>query len=366
MSFSDPHETDRVTHGGLDYAELRELGLNPDAVLDFSVNVNPFGPSPRVRETLAWVDIARYPDREALALREALAEYHGLELNQIIVGNGAAELIWLAGLAFVHRGDPALILEPTFGEYARVVNLRRGVLHRWRARPAADFAWDPKAIDQALARLRPRVCFLCNPNNPTGQVVSQAHLAHWADAHPRTLFVVDEAYLPFVPDTPSAINLARPNILVLRSMTKNYALAGLRLGYALGPRPLIEALARFRPPWSVNAFAQAAGLAALADEAHRQRTLTVLRRECAMFRLQLKRLGLTPLPSATHFFLIEVGDGAAFRRRLLPKGILVRDAASFGLPAYVRLATRRPEENQRLLQALTTFEHASKTPRNNV
>jgi histidinol-phosphate/aromatic aminotransferase/cobyric acid decarboxylase-like protein len=137
-------------------------------------------------------------------------------------------------------------------------------------------------------------------------------------------------------------------------MTKDYALAGLRLGYAVGHVLIIAALSRVRPAWNVNALAQAAGLAALGDEVHRQQSLQALAQAREELVTGLAKLGLPPLPSATHFFLVRVGDGAAFRQALLRQGILVRDCASFGLPAYVRIATRRPEENARLLEAIRT------------
>ena len=346
-------------HGAIDHAELRALGLDPARVLDFSANINPYGPSPRVREALAAVDVARYPDRHALDLRDALAAHHALEPDHILVGNGTAELIWLVALAFLRPGDTALVLGPTFGEYARAARIARGRVVEWRARPEDHFAYRPDEIAAVLSTTAPRLCFLCSPNNPTGQICPPDALAAWADAHPNTLFVVDEAYINFVPDLESALALKRENILVLRSMTKDYALAGLRLGYAVGPRPLVDALRRVQPPWSVNAAAQAAGLAALSDPDHLRTTVAATLAEKDIFVRRLRDLGLNVLPSRTHFFLVEVGDAKAFRSTLLTRGILVRDCTSFGLPSYVRLSTRRPEENQSLisnLQSLSSLE----------
>ncbi len=341
-----------VIHGAPDYAELRALGLNVDDIIDFSVNSNPYGPSSQVHDAIARTVIDRYPDRESLALREALAIHHAVDMGYIVVGNGTAELIWLVSAAFVHPGDRALVLEPTFGEYARAVVLMGGEVVHWRASEADAFAFRTAEIAQIVTQVRPRLCFLCNPNNPTGQSLPREALTRWADTHPSTLFVVDEAYIDFVPAMESAIHLNRPNVLVLRSMTKDYALAGLRLGYAIGHPQVVDALVRVRPPWNVNALAQAAGLAALEDQEHLQRTLAALRRERDAFLSSLCDLGLDILPSETHFFLLRVGDAAAFRRRLLAHGILVRDATSFGLPAHVRIATRRPEANQRLVAVL--------------
>ena len=341
-----------VTHGALDFAELERLGLSPDDVLDFSANSNPFGPSPLVREALAKVPLDRYPDRESLALRRALAEKLALAPEQILVGNGSAELIQLAAQAFLRPGDSALVLGPTFGEYARAAQLTGADVHPMAASPKDGFAFDADAILVKLAE-HPRVVFICNPNNPTGQCLPEGMLHQWAAAHPETLFVVDEAYLPFVPGMESALACNANNILVLRSMTKDHALAGLRLGYAVGPADLIAVLTRQRPPWNVNALAQAAGLAALQDEAHLAETLTQLRREKDLLVQGLQSLGYTPVPSQTPFFLLPVGNGAAFRSALLARGgILVRDCASFGLPQHIRIAPRRPKENLRFLEEI--------------
>jgi histidinol-phosphate/aromatic aminotransferase/cobyric acid decarboxylase-like protein len=141
-------------------------------------------------------------------------------------------------------------------------------------------------------------------------------------------------------------------VLVLRSMTKDYALAGLRLGYAVGPPRVVDALARVRSPWNVNALAQAAGLAALRDQGHLRETLDALQAAGAQLVTGLRQRGWDPLPSTVHFFLIDVGDGGRLWARLLREGVLVRDCASFGLPSYVRIAARRPEENARLLAAM--------------
>lgn len=338
-------------HGALDYGELECLGLSPDEVLDFSANVNPYGSSPQVRDAISHVSLDRYPDREALALRRALAERLGRAPSQIAVGNGATELIWAIALAFVRSGDRIFIVGPAFGEYRRAASLMGGEVIEWRACPEDGFAV-PHAITHILRQMEPRLLFVCNPNNPTGILLSPDAISEWARSLPQTLLVVDEAYIAFACGAHSAVTLLEENVLVLRSMTKDYALAGLRLGYAVGSQGVIEALGRALPPWNVNVLAQAAGLAALGDEEHIRRSLVRLAQDKEALRQGLHDLGWNPLPSATQFFLVEVGDGAAWRRELLRRKILVRDCASFGLPAYVRLATRRAEENARLLAAL--------------
>lgn len=345
-----------VTHGAADPAELEAWGLDPEEVVDFSVNDNPYGPSPAVTRALASVPAHRYPDREARALRRALSARLGVGPERIVAGNGASELLWLVALGYIRSRDTVMIVGPTFGEYERVARLMGARVQFWRARAETGFAVDPDGVAAVLDTVRPAVVFLCTPNNPTGTLVPTDVIARWARAHPACLFVVDESYFEFaayrLAGLRSAIELDLDNILVIRSLTKLYGLAGLRLGYAVAPPQVVAVLHRVAPPWHVNAVAQAAGVAALTDEAHVGRSLARVWDACDKFRRGLETLGLTPLPSATHFFLLDVGDGAAWRRRLLRYGLVVRDCASFGLPQYIRLATRREEENERLLATL--------------
>lgn len=344
--------TPPIPHGAIDYTEMERLGLDPDAVLDFSQNSNPFGPSPAVQQAAQALDLARYPDCECKALRRRLADYLQTASASILVGNGASEILWLAAFTLLRRGDPVLIIGPTYGEYARVAALMGATVHEWRAEEREAFAPEPAAIEPLIQQRLPAAVFMCNPNNPTGRFLPVEFIHVWAKRWPQTLFIVDESYLAFLAAPASAYTPALPNLLIVRSLTKEYALAGVRLGYALAAPPLIEAMHRVQPPWSVNALAQAAGVAALADQTHLRQTLDALRQAKEAFVAGLQRIGLQPLASETHFMLVHVGDGAALRRRLLLQGMLVRDCASFGLPAYVRLATRRPEENLRLLNTL--------------
>jgi histidinol-phosphate aminotransferase len=331
---------------------LEQAGLNPDDVLDFSVNSNPFGPSPRVRAAIEKVPLDRYPDRECLNIRRTLAGTLGISTTQIVIGNGTAELIWLAAFAFLKAGDNVLIIGPTFGEYERSVRLMSANPVSLNALSLSGFAVDISAVSQMLNTAKFQAVFLCNPNNPTGQILPPDAIEAWVHDHPQTLFIVDEAYLAFVPDHRSMVLTPLSNVLVLRSMTKDYALAGLRLGYANGDEHIIQALATVRPAWNVNSLAQAAGLAALADEDYYQATLALLQEERDFLLRGLVALGYQPIPSKTHFFLLPVKDAAGFRQTLLTHGILVRDCTSFGLPEHIRISTRTREQNQRLLNCL--------------
>ncbi len=343
-------------HGALDYVELERLGLDPETILDFSVNSNPYGPAPGIKQALLTVPLDRYPDRESLALRRALGSRLDVSPAQIMIGNGTAELLWLTAFAFLQPGERALVLGPTFGEYTRLAELMGAQVKTLVAQAAHNFTFTVDEVARCLTDWQPRLLFLCTPNNPTGFVYPLEMVATWLQAHPETLFVIDEAYLAFAPGLVSTLTLQADNLLLLRSMTKDYALAGLRLGYAVSHnQAIIEALTRTRPAWNVNALAQVAGVAALSDETHQRQTLAALEQAKIGLVTGLRRLGLAPVPSATHYFLLPVGQGNRFRQALLKHNLLVRDCASFNLPTYVRLAARRPAENEKLLTAIQTL-----------
>jgi len=346
-------------HGGPDYAELAALGLSPEGMIDFSANTNPYGPSLQVRAALAEVPLDRYPDAQAIALRERLAQVHGLTPDHIIVGNGTTELIWLLGMAYLQHGDPIVIIGPTFGEYRAAVEVMGARVSEYRAPAEADFRPDMAAIEALIKRRHPRLTFLCNPNNPTGIYLAQEAVEALAAACGEGLLVVDEAYRAFVAEPwPSELLIEKDNVVLLRSMTKDHALAGLRLGYALASPEVVATLKQVQPSWSVNAAAQAAGLAALSDEKHLRETLPQIAEAKAYLVRELTHMGLRVVPSAANFLLVEVGDGQSLRRKLLPYGLIIRDCASFGLPEYVRIAVRRMEECHRLIETLRQLREA--------
>lgn len=338
-------------HGGIDAAELERLGMSPDRVLDFSANLNPFGPSPTVGAALRDVPIDRYPDRSCRRLRQALARHLDVGEESILVGNGSAELIWLAAIAFLSPGDKVAVLGPAFGEYQRAARRMGAAVTVYRASPEEGFRPPLGAFAEGLVQEQPNLAILASPNNPTGQLVSLADVFTLAERHPRTLFVLDEAYADFVA-RPRLGRKPPANVIRLRSLTKAHGLAGLRLGYALGAAEILDALRAVQPPWSVNAFAQAAGVTALEDVGHLHDCLVRLESAKAQLIEQLQAAGFAPVPSAVPFFLVPVGDAARCRLALLRRGVLVRDCTSFGLSEYIRVSTRSPEENARLVAAL--------------
>jgi histidinol-phosphate/aromatic aminotransferase/cobyric acid decarboxylase-like protein len=360
-------------HGGPDYGELSSLGLRPEDVLDFSASTNAFGPPPGVLAALAACDVTRYPDRGASPLAGALAARDGVPADRVLAGNGAAGLIWALALAWLRPGDAAFVVGPTFGEYAVASRLARAEVlvlsavegGEWRYVPARPgFAKRARGTSQvpgtwklagAITAARPRLIWLCNPNNPTGAYLSAAEIAALLPAAPDALWVLDEAYRPFVADPwPSVPLIERGNVALLRSLTKDCALPGVRLGYLLAGPDVVARVAAAQPPWSVSAAAIACGLAALDDGGHVARTTAALRGEAIRLAGRLAGQGWRVLPSATHFMLIEVGDAAAVRAALLREHrIQVRNCASFGLPGFIRVAARLPEENDRLIEAMS-------------
>ncbi|MEW5762219.1 MAG: histidinol-phosphate transaminase [Bacillota bacterium] len=345
-------QVERCLHGGVNRAEVRRHGLDPAAVLDFSSNINPLGPPFDVARLLE-VDLAAYPDPAAEELRGLLAARHRVDVGQVFLGNGTAEIIRLLALAYLERGDRMLVMAPTFGEYACAARIAGAEVISCFADEDRAFAPDLDAMAELIRRCRPRMVFLCNPNNPTGYYLGATDFAALLQ-QASGLIVLDEAYVNFVEGAwPSERYLAAGNLMVLRSMTKDYALAGLRLGYALGPREVVRVLERVAPPWNVNAFAQRAGVLALqSDGDYLARMRSAVRQSIAYLRNGLRQRGFSPLKTRANFFLLPVGNAAVYRERLLERGILVRDCASFGLPAYIRIAARPLNECHALLEAL--------------
>jgi len=287
-----------------------------------------------------------------VALRRLLSRRLNMHPNRILVGNGTSELIQMVCFAYLERGDRVLALAHSFGEYQRAASLMGARYIEFNTSVEEAFEVDAAGLKKTLSEQAPKIFFLCNPNNPTGSMLPAAVIHDLLREFPQTLFVVDEAYMAFADTDESIISGRGENLLVMRSVTKDHALAGLRLGYAVGSTDVIEAMQRVRPAWNVNAMAQAAGLAAIEDEAYLQQTLDKLRTANQEFRKQLTGLGAELVPSSVHYFLMKVGNAAGCRSELLKERIQVRDCFSFDLPAFIRIATKLPDENARLVAVL--------------
>ena len=344
---------DDCVHGGPDFQELRSRGLRPEDVVDFSVSTNPFSYPPEVKEALSSVVIDRYPDSESTELREHLSVAKGIPMANILVGNGSTEIIRLIALTYFGRGDPVLILKPTFGEYQIACQIAgAGILEHW-AKEEAGYAFNVAEIVALIGKRRPKGIFICNPNNPTGQYLSQPEITKILMAAPQSLVILDEAYCAFTEESWSSRELTtHGNIISVFSMTKDYALAGLRLGYAVASGEIIRSLRRVCPPWNVNAVAQAAGLIALRNGKYLAQCEAKIREAKQFLMRELTATGFTVLPSKTNFFLVKTGNGREFRSTLLGHGMMVRDCGSFGLAEYVRIAARTMPECRRLIEVV--------------
>ena len=250
-----------------------------------------------------------------------------------------------------------MVVGPTFGEYARAIRAAGGQPVECLVEGSSDHPPNLKRAIRLAGRERPSLIFLCNPNNPTGYLLSSADIARLAEAAPTALLVVDEAYMSFVePNIAAAANVVplveTGRVVVLRSLTKDCAIAGLRLGYAIAHPDLIRSMDAVRPPWNVNAAAVAAGLSALSDSDHLARGIQVVSEARPFLTSQLQRLGYTVWPSVANFLLVEVGDGAGLRHRLIQQGLVVRDCASFGLPECIRIGLKPMPDCRRLIEAL--------------
>ncbi len=340
-------------HGGVNYAELEKLGVSPDEVIDFSVNTSPNGFPRRIRPLVKSVRLAHYPDSQSLAFKRVIAHKIGISTDNILAGNGSTELIRLAVSAYIDARDRALIIEPTYGEYRTACAIAGAQVITQVLSEETSFKPDVDSTIKSMKRNKPKAVFICNPNNPTGHYLSRCQFQEILAAAVDSLVILDEAYISFVENGWSSLDLIGcGNLLIIRSMTKDYGLAGLRLGYAVACQEIIRVLRRVCPPWNVNVVAQQAGMVALSQERHLREGRRLALAGKQYLTEELTRLGFHCLPSAANFFLVEVENAPEFRKRLLNKGIIVRDCTSFGLPNYIRVAPQRMKRNLKLISAL--------------
>lgn len=331
----------------------RELGVAE--VVRLSANENPMGPSPRVVEAIVR-EAARvhlYPDGGSTALREALGARLQVSADQIVIGNGADELLALIALAALEPGDEVVLPQPSFEPYTTVVEVAGATL---RPSPLAGYETD---LDDMRRRVtaRTKALILCSPHNPASTIIRREPLLAFLDAlrADPPLVILDEAYCDFCddPEYPNGVALlARyPRLIVLRTFSKIAALAGLRVGYAVGTRDSIDRLNRTRAPYNVNRLGQVAALAALEDSEHWTRTRELLLTERSFLSRELARRGVAFPPSQANFLLVKVADAARTRQALLRAGLLVRDGAALGFPDHLRIAVGTRAINERLLAA---------------
>jgi histidinol-phosphate aminotransferase len=332
----------------------RELGLS-DAI-KLASNENPLGPSPKaldaIQEHLA--SLHRYPDSHAYYLKEDLSRHLGLDPSQLILGNGSDEVLDLLVRALVPPGGEVISTTHTFLMYGLLTQAVGGV---FRTVPLKNMAVNLEAVAQAVTS-DTRLILLNSPNNPTGTVFTRDAWENFLATLPATVTVVlDEAYIDFVddpnvPDSLEYISEERP-LVGLRTFSKSYGLAGLRVGYGFGPSELMDYLNRLRLPFNINRLAQVGARAALTDTEFLERTREVVRRGRAFLEEGLTRLGLTFVPSQANFILIYLGrEGKEVYQAMLKEGVIIRAMDAYGYPEHIRVNVGLPEENERFLTAL--------------
>ena len=354
-------------HGGEVWETANKFGLRREELVDFSSSVNPLGPSGKALEAIKanLEHIPSYPDSNSTELREAIAtHFNGVSRDNVVVGNGSTELIYLFAETFMKKGDVALIPAPSFGEYERAV---------WRigekpkhVKPDLGFRFTSSVLDGDLGGAK--IVFLCNPNNPTSMLMEPEDLTAVVErALDEDVFVfLDEDFLEFV-DGEEHLSLIGdmekyPNLFVLRSFTKIFGLTGLRIGYGIASEEIVCSLLNAKIPWNVNCLAQAAAIAALEDEEHLKKTLDLIRVEKEFLRSELCRFeSFKVFPADANFFFVDVRKSdytaAQLKEKMLREGVLIRDCSSFsGVDEYyVRVAVKTRRENEKLVEAFKKF-----------
>ena len=333
----------------------REHGLQPDSIVKLASNENPLGMPESARAAIgaALAELGRYPDSNGFELKAALSRKLGVPADWITLGNGSNDILEGAAAVMLAPGRSCVYAQHSFAVYP-LATMARGA--RSIVVPARDFGHDLGAMLAAIDA-DTRLVFVANPNNPTGTFVGADRMADFLGrVPPRVVVVLDEAYNEYLPPEqrhPSIDWVRRfPNLLVSRSFSKAYGLAGLRVGYGVAQPELTDLLNRVRQPFNCNSLAQAAAVAALADEAFVARSVEVNRQGMAQVTAAFDALGLRHLPSFGNFVLVQVGDGAAVYQGLLKRGVIVRPVANYGLPQWLRVTIGLTEENEKFIAAL--------------
>lgn len=342
--------------GGKPISELaREMGLNEADIVKLASNENPLGISPKAQMAIDDViaDIARYPDGNSFALREAVSQKFNVAPNQIVFGNGSNDILELVARAFLHAGCEAIYSQHAFAVYPLVTQAvgATGIVV-----PAQNYAHDLGGFLEAITP-KTRLIFIANPNNPTGTLIAKAELKAFLKQVPNNVLVVlDEAYDEYLSaeHKSEAIRWLNEfeNIIISRTFSKAYGLAGLRIGFGLMHADVADMLNRVRQPFNVNSMAQAAAVASLADDDFVARSYAANQAGMAQLTQGFHKLGLEYIPSSANFVSFRVKDAAAVNQQLLQNGVIVRPIANYEMPDYLRVSVGLFSENARFLEVL--------------
>lgn len=333
----------------------RELGLDEAGIVKLASNENPLGISPLAKQAIAdaMAGIALYPDGNAFELKQAICAKFGVEAAQIVPGNGSNDVLEIAARAFLAPGLEAVYSQHAFAVYPLVTQAIGAV---GISTPAREFGHDLQAMRAAVTE-KTRLLFIANPNNPTGTLLEKAELRAFLKDLPRhVLVVLDEAYDEYLADDRKSESISWlkefGNLIVTRTFSKAYGLAGLRVGFALAHPAVADMMNRVRQPFNVNSMAQAAAAAALNDDDFVRRTRDLNDAGMRQMTEGLNQLGLRYIPSFGNFISFHVADAATVNRKLLERGVIVRPIFAYEMPDWLRVSIGLPEENARFLQAM--------------
>ncbi len=333
----------------------RELGLPAADIIKLASNENPLGPSPAALAAMqkALANLNLYPDGNCFYLKQKLAEKLGVSPTNLILGNGSNEIIEFVGHALMQPDTDVVVSQYCFAVYPIVTKLFGANLITV---PAKTYGHDLPAMLKAITP-KTRVVFVANPNNPTGTVISKSELATFAKQIPaNVLLVLDEAYIEFLDDPADFISEIhqgqKPNLILMRTFSKIFGLAGLRIGYGIAHPELIAVLEKIRQPFNINSIAQAGALAALDDAEHTRETRENNARGLKFYADAFQQLELEFIPSAANFVLVRVGDGQRVFEAMQKQGVIVRPMGGYQLSEWIRISIGKPEENERCLGAL--------------
>ena len=333
----------------------RELNLPADSIIKVASNENPFGPSPlalaALQKAIAGVNL--YPDGNAFYLKQKLASKLGVETSQLILGNGSNEIIEFVAHALLSPGSEIVVSQYCFAIYPIVAKMFGANVITV---PAKDYGHDLPGMLRAITP-NTRIVFVANPNNPTGTLAPRETVIQFVNDVPDdVLLVMDEAYIEFLDDAVDLVPLirlgTRKNLVLMRTFSKIYGLAGLRVGYGIADAGLVSAFEKIRQPFNLNLLAQSAALAALDDDEHVRKTRSNNFGGLRFFEAALRRLNLQFVPSFANFILLRVGNGQAVFEAMQKQGVIVRPMGGYQLPEWIRLSVGSPQENDRALAAL--------------
>jgi histidinol-phosphate aminotransferase len=333
----------------------RDKGLDPSQIVKLASNENPLGVSPNAHMAMmdALDEIARYPDGNSVALRDAVCDKFKVTSNQLVFGNGSNDILELSARAFLAPGDEAVYSQHAFAVYSLVTQAvgATGVVV-----PAKEFGHDLEAMLLAITP-KTRMVFVANPNNPTGTLIGKVELKKFLSLVPKhTLIILDEAYDEYLTDELKAESIGWlaefNNLVISRTFSKAYGLAGLRVGFGVTSTAIADLMNRVRQPFNVNSIAQAAAVASLGDDEFVERTRALNQAGMVQITQGLEKLGLAFIPSFANFVSFKVADARGVYERLLDQGVIVRPIANYEMPDYLRVSIGLFSENARFLEAL--------------